>query len=1039
MILHPPPSAETPTGPRVAEGTSLHDPGDPSRSTSTDAARADFRTRHFTLTYEQIVSTAIWNGLGLFFLALFLYLAYARKVEFITRRYPLLVLVQTLTIGSWANALFQSPSAIKWLPQGPDGPLGGHVPRYFLATTACPLWFATCTMRAFSVVADHFANVQMLHDTSRCCAVWTDHLSPAERRFLMALDWVFGTRPTTHATTAVTAATSTDSDPIWPVSATASPSAALLMGGGGSAAPMRTSSASSLAMRRIATRVQLKAVLGATVFGLGVLVPAGMAVAKCFADPAVVPTALQFPSCLSSPIYMTSKYFPLVAMLLTFIAALPLLFILMRGIRDPHHLWFETLSQFVVLDVVLVGYLLVSTIFAKSAPPVIAKSGLVLFALVESAIHSLVIPTVFYLWKAWTESWPRNGLKRLSVGRSSTTVHLEHTAESLKYILKDESLFAKFKESLSRSFCLENGLFWHDLARIEALASSSRCASATTTVLLHAPPPPAGSSSTPSPSLPGFPGASVTTTRATPMDDAPRELNLSSRTRETVAADARTGTLRVASFSGVKDEVFTRCDQAPTALHAGTVSFHDVSRSMATPVANCLWANAFLQSPSAIKWLPQGPDGPLGGSVPRFFLATATCPLTDHLTPTERRFLTALDWMFGPRPIAQAAVSATSTDSDSIWPMSPTTVSPSAALLFLADGRTATIRPPSASALAMRRISTRAQLKAVLGGAAFGLLVLIPAGMAASHCFADPAVVPTALSYPDCLTNPAYPAKKYLPLVAVLLTFIAVLPLLFVLMHGIRDTHYLRLEIMSQFVVLNLLVVGYLLMSTVFAKSAPPIIAESALVLFSLIEAKFHALVIPTMYCLWKGWAETPHLRIGCRTRLAVGKSSLNTVHLALSPESLKYILQDEALFAKFKENLSRSFCLENGLFWHDLARIESLTPSSLTPSTCATTVLLSPSGSSPPGSPPRGSAPTSRPSTAISAAEAATRRALYQLFATFVAPDAPRELNLSSRAREMVAAEAKAGTLRVASFASVKDEVFQAMYTNSLPQFWRN
>ncbi|KAJ3366276.1 hypothetical protein GGF32_006725 [Allomyces javanicus] len=469
MILHPPPAAETSTGLRADGILSFYDPGDPRRFTPTDAARADVGAPYSSLTYEQFVSTAIWNGLGLFFLALFLYLAYVRKVEFIKRRYPLLVTVQTLTIGSWANALFQCPSAIKWLPEGPDGPLGGHVPRFFLATTACPLWFATCTMRALSVVADHFTNVQMLHDTSKCCAVWTDHLTPTERRFLTALDWVLGARPTAHATTAVIAATITESDPIWPVSATASPSAALLAGGG-SAAPMRTPSASALAMRRIATRVQLKAVLGATVFGLGVLVPAGLAVAKCFADPAVVPSAMPFPACLSSPVTMTSKYFPLVAMLLTFIAVLPLLFVLMRGIRDPHHLWLETLSQFIVLDVVLVGYLLVSTVFAKSAPPLIAESGLVLFALVESAIHSLVIPTVFYLWKRWSESWPRNGLKRLSVSKSTTTVHLEHTTESFKYILKDESLFAKFKESLSRSFCLENGLFWYALDSASAPA-----------------------------------------------------------------------------------------------------------------------------------------------------------------------------------------------------------------------------------------------------------------------------------------------------------------------------------------------------------------------------------------------------------------------------------------------------------------------------------------------------------------------------------------------------------------------------------------
>ncbi|KAJ3366272.1 hypothetical protein GGF32_006721 [Allomyces javanicus] len=67
---------------------------------------------------------------------------------------------------------------------------------------------------------------------------------------------------------------------------------------------------------------------------------------------------------------------------------------------------------------------------------------------------------------------------------------------------------------------------------------------------------------------------------------------------------------------------------------------------------------------------------------------------------------------------------------------------------------------------------------------------------------------------------------------------------------------------------------------------------------------------------------------------------------------------------------------------------------------------------------------------------DTATRRALYQLYATYVAPDAPRELNLSSRVRETVAADALAGTLRVASFAGVKDEVFTVMYTNSLPRF---
>ncbi|KAJ3375309.1 hypothetical protein GGF31_004427 [Allomyces arbusculus] len=436
MILHPPPSADRAPTALHEDSLSFHDA---SRSMAARApGQVDWSSRGMTatLTHEQLVGTIVWNVLDLFFLALFLYLAYVRKVEFLERRYPLLVAVQAVANCLWANAFLQSPSAIKWLPQGPDGPLGGSVPRFFLATATCPLWFASCTMRAFSVIADHFANMQMLHDTSKCCAIWTDHLTPTERRFLTALDWLFGTRPHAHTTVS---ATSTDSDSIWTVSATTvSPSVALLTDGGGGA-PMRAPSASALAMRRITTRAQLKALFGATAFGLLVLIPAGMAASHCFTDPAAVPTALPYPDCLSNPLYSAKKYLPLVAVLLTFIAVLPLLFVLMRGIRDTHYLRLEIMSQFVVLDLLVVGYLLMSTVFTKSAPPIIAESALVLFSLIEAMIHALVIPTVYCLWKGWTET---RQCPRLAVGKSSlTTVNLELSPESLKYILQ---LFATY-------------------------------------------------------------------------------------------------------------------------------------------------------------------------------------------------------------------------------------------------------------------------------------------------------------------------------------------------------------------------------------------------------------------------------------------------------------------------------------------------------------------------------------------------------------------------------------------------------------------
>ncbi|KAJ3366279.1 hypothetical protein GGF32_006728 [Allomyces javanicus] len=963
-----------------------------------DGARSVSEASNARLKPEQIEVIAWWNISTLLVLALFLYLASVRKIEFLERRYPLLVAIQTVAGSLWANAYFQSPSVVPWLPPGDDGPMGGAVWRFFLCTASSPLWAMTSCMRALSVIADHFTNVQMLHDSSKCCRDWTNHLTHTERVFLTVLDRVLGTRPAKNeTTTSLDGCSDTDSWPMSAVTVGSSPNTSLIPGGGGGGGTltpslsscgvppaMPPSPVSTLNMRRITTRMQMKAALIAAVIGVGILVPVGMAAAQCFADPARVPSAEPYPGCLGNHVYLARKYYPMIGVLMVLMAAFPVIFWVMRGIQDQLYLRLEMMSQLVVTNALLILYFFVNVVLSENKVPYFMRSSsIVLMALVEGIIHSLLVPIVYCLWSDMTRGPSPNVRRRLSKGDalSATTVHLEMTADSLKVILQDEGLFTKFKECLSRSFCLENGLFWYDYSRLETLASlrtppqpPTTIPAGTTTTVLLAPPLRAPSIATSDDgNLRASPSPVETALRrglhhlyATyVVAGTARELNLSASARERVVADVKAGTLSLASFALVRDEVFQ-------AMYTNTLprfladleregSLASSSRRSSTIVCTAIWnglglfflalflylayvrkvefikrrypllvavqtltigswANALFQCPSAIKWLPEGPDGPLGGHVPRFFLATTACPLwfatctmralsvvadhftnvqmlhdtsrccavwTDHLTPTERRFLTALDWVFGTRPTAHA----TSSDSDAIWPVSAT-ASPSAALLAAGGGSTAPMRTPSASALAMRRIATRMQLKAVLGATVFGLGVLVPAGLAVAKCFADAAVVPTALPYPACLSSPVYMTSKYFPLVAVLLTFIAVLPLLFVLMRGIRDPHHLWLETLSQFIVLDVVLVGYLLVSTVFAKSAPPLIAESGLVLFALVESAIHSLVIPTVFYLWKRWTES-WPRNGLK-RLSVSKST-TTVHLEHTTESLNYILKVRA------------------------------------------------------------------------------------------------------------------------------------------------
>ncbi|KAJ3375311.1 hypothetical protein GGF31_004429 [Allomyces arbusculus] len=544
------------------------------------------RTNNAKLKPEQIEVIVWWNISTVLVLALFLYLAWVRKIEFLERRYPLLVAIQTVAGSLWANAYFQSPSVVPWLPPGDDGPMGGAVWRFFLCTASSPLWAVTSCMRALSVIADHFTNVQMLHDSSKCCRDWTNHLTHTERVFLTVLDRVLGTRPAKNETrTSLDGCSDTDSWPMSAVTVGSSPNASLIPGGGGGSkltpslsscgvpTAMPSATVSTLNMRRITTRMQMKAAIIAAVIGVGIMVPVGMAAAQCFSN---MPSADHYPKCLENQVYLARKYYPMIGVLMVLMAAFPVIFWVMRGIQDQLYLRFEMMSQLVVTNALLILYFFVNVVLSENKVPYFMRSSsIVLMALVEGIIHSLLVPIVYCLWSDMTRGPSPNIRRRLSKGDalSATTVHLEMTADSLKIILQDEGLFNKFKECLSRSFCLENGLFWYDYSRLEALASlrtppqppTTVTPGGTTTTVLLAPPLRALSINT----------SDDATLRASPSPvetalrrglhhlyatyvaaGTARELNLSAGARERVVADVKAGTLSLASFALVRDEVF---------------------------------------------------------------------------------------------------------------------------------------------------------------------------------------------------------------------------------------------------------------------------------------------------------------------------------------------------------------------------------------------------------------------------------------------------------------------------------------------------
>ncbi|KAJ3375312.1 hypothetical protein GGF31_004430 [Allomyces arbusculus] len=540
-----------------------------------------------------------WNIVSLLTLALFVYLAYVRRIEFLVRRYPLIVIVQSLAVSCWANAYFQSPATVPWLPAADEGPLGSAVIRFFLSSVTCPIWIVGCYLRAFSFIVDHFNTVKMMYEASkdRGNTPWTDLLTPTERRFFRWLDWALNGRPAplvprlkrtlTDGRSSValmpTPPTTTQlSHPLTPTKTASAPRPDLLL------------------TRRISTRTQAKVMAASAALGGAVLIPAGMAASACFA-PSSSPGAAPFPECIyHARVNSSYKYYPLLAVLAINFVAIPFVLFLMRRIRDQYYLRLEILSHLVVLFLELFCYVLFGAVITIKVPRELTSSSFTQIALLESYAHTLIVPTLYCAFKY--TAWPWQRMRRVSTARArmpeGPVVRLDYTTESFKEMLQNEDLFEKFQRCLAAGFCLENGLFWQDLAHVEALTATvtplrtgatasipaetvsrtpftrtlTNTSSALmspvspfsdTATILPTPPTASAAASTPAPTPPSPPRVDPAVHTALlrlfhtyVATDSPRELNLPSWVREAVAADAKYDRVTLASFADVKNEVF---------------------------------------------------------------------------------------------------------------------------------------------------------------------------------------------------------------------------------------------------------------------------------------------------------------------------------------------------------------------------------------------------------------------------------------------------------------------------------------------------
>ncbi|KAJ3366278.1 hypothetical protein GGF32_006727 [Allomyces javanicus] len=515
--------------------------------TSSPHARVD-DDHQFAARSSEGLSPAIrfyviaWNIVSLLALALFVYLAYVRRIEFLVRRYPLIVIVQSLAVSCWANAYFQSPATVPWLPAAHEGPLGSAVIRFFLSSVTCPIWIVGSYLRAFSFIVDHFNTVKMLHESSkdRGNTPWTDLLTPTERRFFRWLNWALNGRAIPLAPRLARAPTDGRSS----AGLAANMANATQLSQPLTPPPKGLASSSSrpdlLQTRRISTRTQIKVMVASAAIGGGVLIPAGMAASACFAPP-TSPGAASFPECIyHARVNSSYKYYPLLVVLAVNFVAVPFVLFLMRRIRDQYYLRFEILSHLVMLFLELFCYVLFSAVITAKVPRELTSSSFTQIALLESYVHTLIVPTVYCALKY--TAWPWQRTRRVKALTATVTPLRTGTTASRPTATVSRTPFTRTLTNTS-SVVISPMSPFSDTATILPTPLS------TTSTAAPTPPPPPRAD-------PAVHTALLRLFHTYVAADSPRELNLPSWVREAVAADVKHDCVTLASFANVKNEVF---------------------------------------------------------------------------------------------------------------------------------------------------------------------------------------------------------------------------------------------------------------------------------------------------------------------------------------------------------------------------------------------------------------------------------------------------------------------------------------------------
>ncbi|ORZ34572.1 RGS domain-containing protein [Catenaria anguillulae PL171] len=254
--------------------------------------------------------------------------------------------------------------------------------------------------------------------------------------------------------------------------------------------------------------------------------------------------------------------------------------------------------------------------------------------------------------------------------------------------------------------------------------------------------------------------------------------------------------------------------------------------------------------------------------------------------------------------------------------------------------------------------------------------VYVPIGLAWSGCF-------SSSTFPHCLNNPATYGIAYYPQFISLVAWFPAVTFLLNVLRRVPD----RLLLVAEHVVhYFIFVVGVILYWILHFVQPPDGSGGTIRTLALWVVVTLSLLVSTSLPALL---AVSNHLSCCNGAR----RSSMQQ-----TTESFQRLLADKELFSQFKKVLAEHFSLENGLFWDDFRELEQMNAAK-------------------------------KPDQSI-------REALNRLYLEYVPPGAPRELNLMSRTREAVISDFNNNRLTIRSFDPVKKEVFDMMYSHSLPQF---